>query len=213
MKNEVVLSTLVILLVLVFVGSADGNIREALVFSGDNYGFANNFSNSNIGFMFQTNEAISVQALGFYDYGQDGLGESHGVAVYDSTGALLVQATVSPSDSLDGLFRYTNNFEPINLDADTMYHLIGYSPSSRDKVAGIFTGVTVDPAISFGGNLDSSGGPLRFIDKGDGTGYDYGWFGPNMKIGAPIPEPISGVFLLMGGTVLLRRKTKKKNEV
>ncbi|MCP4707673.1 MAG: DUF4082 domain-containing protein [Planctomycetes bacterium] len=198
---------------LVLVGLADADIREALVFSGDNYGFANSFSNTNIGFKFQTNEVISVQALGFYDFGQDGLGESHGVAVYDNTGALLVQGTVSPSDSLDGLFRYTSSITPIDLAADKVYHLIGYANSSADKVAGIFSGVTVDSAISFKGNLASSGGPLRFIDSGYGTGYDYGWFGPNMKIGAPIPEPISGVFLLMGSAVLLRGKSRKKNVV
>lgn len=209
MKKETIGSVLMFLLVLVFVGSADADIREALVFSNNTPGFANSFSNYNIGFKFQTNEAISVQALGFYDYGQDGLGESHGVAVYDSNGALLVQGTVSPSDSLDGLFHYTTDFLPINLDADKVYHLIGYANSSADKVAGIFTGVTVDPAVSFGGNLSSWGGPLKFIDKGDGAGYDYGWFGPNMKIGAPIPEPISGVFLLMGGAVLLRGKSRK----
>ena len=47
-----------------------------------------------LGWQFKVNTAIDVTALGVFDSGQDGLVESHDVGIWDSTGNLLVSATV-----------------------------------------------------------------------------------------------------------------------
>ncbi len=69
-----------------------------------------------LGWYFVANATIQVTSLGFYDDLKNGLTESHPVAIYDKdTQAMLGSTTVSPSDPLDGYFRYTSLAPPVAL--------------------------------------------------------------------------------------------------
>src|SRR5262249_1029459 len=61
-----------------------------------------------LGFVFTTNETITVSALGYYDHEQAGFATTHVVGIFDDTGNLLVSTELATGDeeTLDGMFRY-----------------------------------------------------------------------------------------------------------
>jgi len=76
-----------------------------------------------------------VTSLGFFDYLQDGLGESHELGIFDASGTLLVSAllpsgTASP---LEGSFRYVD-ITPLILNAGEEYTVGAFFATQADTI-------------------------------------------------------------------------------
>ena len=137
-----------------------------------------------LGWSFVANAAIEITALGFYDSKKDGLTASHPVGVYDKdTQVLLAQATVAPTDALDGYFRYAPLASPLTLTPGKTYVLVAVV-GDEQYVAfnALDPGWTVNPVISYAGGAVNYGNDeattLLYPDTFDTTSGD---FGPNFK--------------------------------
>ena len=85
---------------------ADASPRPAVTYPAQS-ATTKDFSDSSEGWSFKPVVDIEVTALGYYDDGQDGLLHAHRSAIFDSaTRQAVVEATVQPRSSLDGLFRW-----------------------------------------------------------------------------------------------------------
>jgi Domain of unknown function (DUF4082) len=170
-------------------------------------GWHNNFSNYNVGFRFTANEDLYVTHLGVYDYEGDGLSYSGAEAgIFDVNGTLLGSAQVHSSDVLDCGFRFSELTETFGLAKDSDYYAIAYL--NREQVAAQ-SSISTDPNITFGTNVESYGGPFRFITAGDGAGWDAGFFGPNFKT-VVAPEPASCLVLLVGAVAVRARRRRNR---
>jgi hypothetical protein len=96
---------------------------------------------------------IIIDSLGIFDYGEDGLGESHEVGIFESSGTLLASAvvpagTVSP---LDNHFRYTD-IVPTRLEAGQTYTVVTFFNTHEDMVGyADIEDLVVSPDISLPG--------------------------------------------------------------
>lgn len=170
-----------------------------------------------LGYSFTTGSAVGgyqVNSLGVLDWGSDGLGLSHDVGIWTSTGVLVTSATVA-SGTVDPLaigFRWTSASGV--LAANTTY-VIGalYAYNDPDHLVGII-GSPPSATMAAGFTMGTS----RVIE---GTAYALtfptatyvGGFGPNAELTA-VPEPttmIAGALLLLpfGASTLriLRKRT------
>ena len=166
-----------------------------------------------LGYQFTTSQALTVVQLGFYDDYGNGLAESHAVGLYSfTTGTLLTSATVTPSDPLSGVFRFTP-ISPLTIGPGS------YSLMSVQGFVDNYThdpnSITIDPNITFGQNLVlyGSNGVLGFSTFSESSPIlTYGWFGPNMVTQLAAPEPPT--YLILAGigvmTLLLGRRHRKK---
>ncbi len=167
------------------------------------------------GWAFSTASAITVTHLGFWDDGLDGLGSSHAIKIWDSTGVEYVSGTVSAgtTDPLDGAFRYSSALTGTTTLGAGSYVIGGmqagdagwrYVPAGNLVMASGLTYLgsrSGNSSFSFPGNVTSS--------------FDAGYFGPNFKFtagGGAVPEP--GEWAAMGilgagltGLVLRKRRT------
>lgn len=137
-----------------------------------------------LGWTFVANAAIEITALGFYDSKKDGLTASHPVGIYDKdTQTLLASTTVSPTDALDGYFRYAPLTTPLSLTPGKAYVLVALV-GDEQYVAfnALDPGWTVNSVISYGGGAvnyaNDEATTLLYPDTFDTTSGD---FGPNFK--------------------------------
>ena len=191
------------------------------------------------GYTFTLSSAVNVTDLGYFDFANDGLASSHGVAIYNAAGTRLFGATVGPS-AVAGLtfqtdpngtrvdsFRYVSVGAPLLLNAGT-YTIGGFS-SAADFVGTNATVVTTNAPVTFGsgvftpGDTTGVGGTAPTITSVGNTGSSSpgpssnSYFGPSFRFtaadGTVGPEP--GTFALLGtgllsmGGVTLRRRSKK----
>ena len=171
-------------------------------------GWHNNFSNENVGFTFTTNEELYVTHLGVFDYDGNGLSSYRvEVGIFGADGTLLGSEIVYSADPLDSGFRFAEVSEPFILADNTEYYAIAYLNSSEQVAAQ--SSISTDPNITFGTNVESYGGPFKFITTGLGSGWDAGFLGPNFKTSVT-PEPASCLLLLAGGAVLVARRRGKR---
>jgi len=145
-----------------------------------------------LGFLFSVNSAINVTQLGFFDDNGDGLASSHDVGIYTTSGSLLVSATVSTSDPLDGLFRYVG-ISPLSLTAGQQYIIAASTgPDTPTNPGDPFVynplAFSTAPEITFIEARFIASPALAFpVDSQASEGY----FGPNFKFeaAAAVPEP------------------------
>ncbi|MEJ2494713.1 MAG: FlgD immunoglobulin-like domain containing protein [Ignavibacteriaceae bacterium] len=155
----------------------------------------NIFSNegNNVGWSFTVGAVnITVESLGLYDSGDDGLSESHQVGIWTSSGTLLSSTTipVGTGATLSSGYRYSS-ITPIVLSAGQTY-VIGalYSAGSGDKII-LNSSQTFASEITFNNSLQTQ---LTFnpgytppfgIPNFNAGGHNQGIFGPNFQFDEP----------------------------
>ncbi|MEO5718849.1 MAG: VPDSG-CTERM sorting domain-containing protein [Chthoniobacterales bacterium] len=160
------------------------------------------------GFAFTTgSSAVSINQLGVYDFGNNGLDADHTISLFNSAGTLLASAIVfSGGSATPDSFQWSTLFPAITLQANTQY-VLGASYGDNDPdhflygTATLPTGFTLDGAVY----ADQNGNPSAFPDTFFGPG---GFFGPNARL---VPDGGSAVALLgfgLAGIEILRRKLR-----
>jgi hypothetical protein len=153
-----------------------------------------------VGWQFTVNDPITVDRLGFFDYGKDGLTEPHEVAIYDASQHVVVQGTV-PSGGSPGSWWQWTSATPTALTQGQTYW-IAAQVGSELFWAGT-AALPVSPHITFVSSAFHSlaDGTLAFPETSDGfTAADGGaYFGPNFDFtaGAVTPVPLPGAVMLL----------------
>ena len=192
-------------------------------FTGNNTAVSPNGNGSpaTVGYQFTANQALSVTALGVYDYnfGTKGpLQSSHQVGIFTTSGTLLGSAMVSPTSTLLDGYRYTN-IAGLALTAGQSY-LIGafYSAVSANDDGYYFSTTTVStsPAITFGSAATVNGATFSAPTTLNGTN---GRFGPNFlytTATSAVPEPATWAMMILGMGAIgfaMRRRQKVSTSV
>jgi len=160
------------------------------------------------GWAFTLTNTISVTELGYFDFGGNGLTDSHDVGIWTNTGTLLVSATVpaGTAATLNGDFRYV--LVTATLLAPGDYVIGGFSPAdSGDPVAVEASTITTASGLSYGGSRSIGGNTLTF-PIGDASGHPNSYFGPNFTF-STVPEPTTLGLLLFGGLTALGLRRKR----
>jgi hypothetical protein len=171
---------------------------------------------------------LQLTALGIFDQNQDGLEDSHVVALWTSGGALITEATVpsGTTGSLVGSYRY-HSVTPVTLLAGQTYVLgahfapvVDLCGSACGDATLSFALETFDPGITYLASkikpAVNGDAPPAFPSTEEGVGG--GIFGPNFLITTadttPAPEPANlglaacgiGALLARGLSARLRRR-------
>ena len=142
----------------------------------------------NLGWSFTISAPITVSALGFFDWDQDGFAINPPVGIFDAgTHALLAAITVTSSDPIEsavsttdghsGGFRYHDLPSPLNLPVGT--YVIAGNAGGSDPYVSVSVGTTA-PGVGFGQAVYVNGSgllfPTAFVTDGR-----FAYFGPNFK--------------------------------
>ena len=157
---------------------------------------------TSIGFRFQTGaNAITVDQLGVWDFGLNGLLTTHDVGIYTDGGTLLTSGTVGSglTGSLVGQFRYVdiadivlnpNTFYVISaqMGANGDFFAYGETAGVVDTLAGFTTnlGITVDPLN--GGRFAFTPGDTLSFPNVNGNPFT-AFLGPNFLGDEGVPPP------------------------
>jgi hypothetical protein len=192
------------------------------------YSFATGLTTSDsnplsVGFEFRTDQAVTISALGYFDYAGDGFSSSHEVGIFDSAGTLLAATTLNAGtgDTLIGTFRY-KSIGSLLLGANQSFTIAATVGGASDLWAyGQFgttmTGFSNNPAIQIAQDASrfiyTSGECLEFPTEH----FRYSMYaGPNFLIDRQTedvhtPEPGPAILLssALGVLYLLKRKIVK----
>jgi hypothetical protein len=151
--------------------------------------------NTTLGWVFTLSSPVTVTALGYFDAkGSAGLADSYPVGIFNSTGALLVSATVPsgpPTSLLDG-FSFIS-VAPVVLGAGT-YEIGAYaSENSTDDFLFDVTGSSSVPQLTLGEPAETFGNALT-EPAGLVPSVTQGYFGPDFLVSQVVPEPSSAPF-------------------
>jgi hypothetical protein len=172
-----------------------------------------------MGFEFSTPSVLNtptVTQLGFYDYGNNGLGAAHDVALFAADGTRLAHATVSAGGAATADSYQWVNITPVNLVANTTYYLAAYysAPGGGADPDWLYLGsATVAPGFSVLGSYYSvtSSGTDATWNNINYSGPPNGFHGPDLRA---VPEPttmIAGALLLLpfgASTLRILRRTR-----
>ncbi len=203
------------LISLIVLGAGSLVADPVLSFNPATSSTASNY-NQTVGWEFDVLTPITITGLGWYDQGLNGLGFSHMVGIWDSSGDLVISALVASgtTDPLDGDFR-TVTIAPLVLEPGD-YTIGGQNfANSTDQVA-FNTPPTTESGVDFLTGEYSSGS--GFVDPTDPTGTKDCCWGPSFTTGStgggPVttPEPTGASALLaLGilGAALARKRARK----
>jgi Domain of unknown function (DUF4082) len=172
-----------------------------------------------MGWLFQANSSIQVTALGVYDFGSwaGGWQTSHQVGIWDYSGGLLAETTVTSADpeGADDVRWVTLN-SSLNLTAGQFYYIEAYYPNGgaavTDNLRYQATAVTTSPDITYVCPAWSNDGSFGDPNANQGFGYsNYAYFGPNFQFTAvTVPEPSALSFACLFGLTLLQLRYWKQ---
>ena len=148
--------------------------------------------------------ALLVTALGLWDQSQNGFTNTHTVGLWDNTGNLLAQVSISSGtvDPLTGAFRYVTLATPVTLNAGSTYVLgATFRNGDLDRVVSNFNGnqAAFDNGVLPGNyrqivGVSSLAFPNSNIQPGSAVG-------PNAQF-SQIATPDAGPGILLLGVVL-----------
>ena len=165
-----------------------------------------------LGFEFSVDGGGSIDALGVYDSGQDGLTAPASIGIWDMQGNLLTSATINAGDgTLEGYFRWVS-ISPFALTAGTHYVIGAYTTDNASSVGTDQGGsANFNPAVTFYDDRFSNfNSAFSFPDTSEGF-PNAGWLGANFELAGGVPEPASWAMMVGGfglmGAVMRRRRT------
>jgi len=160
--------------------------------------------NWSLGWSFTVNQPVTVTALGFYDDLQNGLTQSHDVAIYDAQQQIVVSGQVVRGDPLVSWWRWTQ-VQPVVLVPGIQYEIVAVTGAENYTWAPV--GFVNDPRVNYlvDAYHTSAGGVLMYPNASAGVVGD---FGPNFSLTNAIPAPGALLLLAPGLMTLvgLRRK-------
>jgi hypothetical protein len=159
------------------------------------------------GWEFTTDHSLTVTALGWWDFGGDGLATSHEVGIWNTSGTLLMSGTVAAgtADPLASGFRFDSTLTGTTTLAPGTY-IIGGLSATADRVAFAVPAadLTLAPGISFIENRTNNVIGSFSFPNAPQSGLDAGVFGPTFEFAAtPVPEPTSAILVITGVLGLL----------
>ncbi len=164
-----------------------------------------------LGWEFQMNQDVQVTALGLLDLG---FTSDHEVGIWNTSGTLLGDATVSESATPDsGGFAWATLGTDISLTAGQDYVVAAWYPTASGTTDGWVvygSGPTTSPGVTY---MDAElGGPTTSFTYPNNANpaFNAGVFGPNFQYGtSPVPEPSTLAFAAMGGLAMLWRLRRR----
>jgi len=169
------------------------------------------------GWAFSTDRAINVTSLGWFDYEDNGLVNSHEVGIWDASGNLLLSGVVGAGDGdpLTAGFRYSSALTGSSVLGAGSYVVAGLSTYDDDAWRGVdMANVTMGAGIRYLEDRTSDSSAFEFA--GVTQGYDVGYFGANFQfdeVAAEVPEPSAMALSLFGlgmmGAVARKRRRGK----
>ncbi len=152
------------------------------------------------GWIFSVDSPITVNALGVYDIGSDGLQLSHDVGIFrQSDHSLLASATVPAGTlgTLDGGFRFVT-VSPFLLPLGNYVIVMTMQTQTTDRNVALATSFSTASQITYVSSVIDSGSALAFPNPLNNGLFGPGLFGPNFVIDAGVPEPASCGLLALG---------------
>lgn len=147
---------------------------------------------NNVGWSFVLTAPMAMDGLGVFDDAPDGLVNAHPVGLWNASGQLLYQATVSsastavPSQSLLGQWWFADVAQ-VTLPAGMYSVGAFYADADPDGVVALAQGLVMAPHVvylaSLGGDGDSFALPGLYGAVMPGV------FGPNVRFVSPGPDP------------------------
>jgi hypothetical protein len=185
---------------------------DTIAFSVSGGGLRGVATNGTFGYTFTLSSAVSVTNLGLFDFGNNGLAQSHTVDIWNSTGTVLATATIpaGTGGTLTNGFRYVS-IASFTLTAGT-YTIGGfYSAGSSDFLLGQTAGggvpsITGASGVSYGQTRAAAGFTFPTSNP---ENLQNSYFGPNFQFTPGVPDGGSTVSLLgcaLLGLAALRRK-------
>jgi hypothetical protein len=170
-----------------------------------------NPASNTYGYTFRIDADTTVDGLGFFDFGGDGIGtgSAHRVTLWDSSMVALESEIINngtstdrAEDSASGLGRYIYmDIEERVLEPGSYTLGASFNGGSTDPLIAqsfMMTEIVVSGAADFGNGVFgfSSGTDAVFPDMDFGLDLDY--FGPTLRVQAAVPEPLTAALLLAG---------------
>lgn len=165
---------------------------------------------NNIGWSFSVTSAVTIDGLGLFDDGADGLVSRHQVGVWNSAHQLIAQATVFnngatalPSASSGGQWLFVD-IAATALDVGD--YVIGafYADQDDDPIAAIASGLALDSHFSYGASRASDG--TSFDEPGVYGLVQPGIFGPNLRVALPEPHMLALLGIALAAGAMARRR-------
>jgi hypothetical protein len=141
------------------------------------------------GWGFSLSSPLLVTQLGVWDENGDGLGQSHLVTVWDSTGSPVAQVTV-PS----GTGPETNGFRYVSIGSLTLAagnYTIGafYNAFGSDVASASASAISTAPGVTYAGSRSIAG---NAFPPTDALALPNSYFGPNFQFTSPTSAPETG---------------------
>ena len=155
------------------------------------------------GWGFSLSSPLVVTQLGVWDQNGDGLGQSHLVTIWDSTGTQVAQGTVpSGTGPETNSFRYVS-IGPVLLAAGNYTIGAFYVALGSDVASASASAISTAPGVTYAGSRSIAG---NAFPPTDALAIPNSYFGPNFQFTSPTSAPDTGStfgLLFLSSIVLL----------